>query len=58
MESGRYHLYFAHGCPWANGCYALIMLKGLENVITTSFTKSGHEVVNKEGKKGFVFDQN
>ena len=29
VESGRYHLYFAYNCPWANGCYALLMLKGL-----------------------------
>jgi len=29
----RYHLYISYACPWASRCYAILMLKGLEDVI-------------------------
>lgn len=37
-ESGRYHLYISLACPWANGAYCLLKMKGLENVIGVSIT--------------------
>eukprot|EP00759_Apiculatamorpha_spiralis_P005385 PhF_6_TR13242/c0_g1_i3/m.20983/K07393/ECM4, yqjG; glutathionyl-hydroquinone reductase len=33
-ESGRYHLYISHACPWAHRCMILRSLKGLEDAIT------------------------
>lgn len=35
-ESGRYHLYVAHACPWANRCSAMLKLKKLEQHIGLS----------------------
>lgn len=35
-EAGRYHLYVSYACPWANGCYAIMHMKGLEQFITFS----------------------
>ena len=32
-EPGRYHLYISFACPWANGCYAMLKLKGLEDAL-------------------------
>lgn len=32
-ESGRYHLYVSHACPWANRCYLVRHMKGLQEVI-------------------------
>jgi putative glutathione S-transferase len=37
-ESGRYHLYVSHACPWANRCLAVLKLKGLEKAIGVSVT--------------------
>ncbi|GAB4840799.1 hypothetical protein Ancab_021561 [Ancistrocladus abbreviatus] len=37
---GRYHLYIAYICPWASRCYAVLKLKGLEEVISVSVAKS------------------
>ena len=31
-EPGRYHLYVAHGCPWAHRTLIYRALKGLEDV--------------------------
>jgi len=33
---GRYHLYVALACPWADGTLAALFMKGLENVISYS----------------------
>jgi len=33
---GRYHLYVALACPWADGALAALFMKGLENVISYS----------------------
>ncbi|MEM8598156.1 MAG: glutathione S-transferase family protein [Pseudomonadota bacterium] len=35
-ESGRYHLYVSHACPWANRALLFRHLKGLEEHITLS----------------------
>ena len=35
-ESGRYHLYISHACPWANRTAIFRALKGLENHIGVS----------------------
>ncbi|CAG9001665.1 MAG: Glutathionyl-hydroquinone reductase YqjG [Candidatus Celerinatantimonas neptuna] len=35
-ESGRYHLYVSHACPWANRTMIFRMLKGLEKIIDVS----------------------
>jgi putative glutathione S-transferase len=35
-ESGRYHLYVSHACPWANRTMIFRALKGLENHINIS----------------------
>lgn len=35
-EAGRYHLYIARACPWANGVLTMMHLKGLEGVISYS----------------------
>lgn len=35
-EGGRYHLYISLACPWANGTYALLKLKGLQEMIGVS----------------------
>lgn len=32
-EKNRYHLYISFACPWANRCYTILKLKGLEDVI-------------------------
>ncbi|CAM6031309.1 unnamed protein product, partial [Sphagnum compactum] len=37
-ENDRYHLYIALACPWANRCYAVLKLKGLESCIGVSIT--------------------
>jgi putative glutathione S-transferase len=39
-EAGRYHLYVAYACPWANRTLAAMYLKGLEDVIGLSITHS------------------
>lgn len=35
-ESGRYHLYISHACPWAHRAVVFRSLKGLEKMITLS----------------------
>ncbi|WP_284266931.1 glutathione S-transferase family protein [Roseicyclus amphidinii] len=35
-ESGRYHLYVSHACPWANRAMIFRSLKGLEDHISVS----------------------
>lgn len=36
-QSGRYHLYLSHACPWAHRTLIFRTLKGLQDHITTSF---------------------
>ncbi len=35
-ESGRYHLYVSHACPWAHRTLIVRTLKGLESVVSVS----------------------
>ena len=35
-ESGRYHLYVSHACPWAHRTLILRKLKGLDELISVS----------------------
>ncbi|WP_025899121.1 glutathione S-transferase family protein [Sneathiella glossodoripedis] len=37
-ESGRYHLYISHACPWAHRTAIFRKLKGLEDIISISST--------------------
>ena len=36
IEANRYHLYVSHACPWANRCTAVLNLKSLNDVISTT----------------------
>ena len=49
-EAGRYHLYVAHACPWANRTLILRALKGLAAAIDVSF------VGPRMGDDGWTFD--
>ncbi|AHM03338.1 Glutathione S-transferase, omega [Roseibacterium elongatum DSM 19469] len=40
-ESGRYHLYVSHACPWANRTMIFRSLKGLEDHIDVSVVHPG-----------------
>ena len=35
-ETGRYHLYISHACPWAHRTAIFRRLKGLENIVSLS----------------------
>lgn len=40
-EAGRYHLYVAHGCPWAHRTLIYRAVKKLEHAITVSYAIPG-----------------
>jgi len=40
-EPGRYHLYVAHGCPWAHRTLIFRVLKKLENAISVAYAIPG-----------------
>jgi len=40
-EAGRYHLYVAHGCPWAHRTLIFRALKKLERAITVAYAIPG-----------------
>ncbi len=40
-EAGRYHLYVAHGCPWAHRTLIFRALKKLEGAITVAYAIPG-----------------
>ena len=40
-EAGRYHLYVAHGCPWAHRTLIYRSLKRLEGAITVAYAIPG-----------------
>jgi putative glutathione S-transferase len=40
-EAGRYHLYVAHGCPWAHRTLIFRTLKNLEGVISVAYAVPG-----------------
>src|SRR5215468_9184669 len=40
-EAGRYHLYVAHGCPWAHRTLIYRSIKKLEGAITVAYAIPG-----------------
>jgi glutathionyl-hydroquinone reductase len=51
-ETGRYHLYVAHGCPWAHRTLIFRALKKLENAITVAYAVPGLK------EQGWTFENN
>ncbi len=49
-EAGRYHLYVAHGCPWAHRTLIYRSLKKLKNAITVAYAIPGLK------QKGWTFE--
>ena len=56
VTSGRYHLYISLACPFATAAYTVLLLKGLDTVISVSAFKPEKEIRN--GKLNWVFDSN
>ena len=50
-ETGRYHLYVAHGCPWAHRALIYRALKKLEGAITVAYAIPGLK------EQGWTFDE-
>ena len=40
-EAGRYHLYVAHGCPWAHRTLIFRVLKNLESAVSVAYAVPG-----------------
>src|SRR6186713_3095359 len=40
-EAGRYHLYVAHGCPWAHRALIVRALKKLDGLISVAYSIPG-----------------
>jgi putative glutathione S-transferase len=51
-EPGRYHLYVAHGCPWAHRTLIYRKLKRLEDAITVAYSIPGLR------EQGWTFENN
>jgi putative glutathione S-transferase len=51
-EHGRYHLYVAHGCPWAHRTLIFRVLKNLEDAISVSYSVPGLKA------QGWMFENN
>jgi glutathionyl-hydroquinone reductase len=51
-EGGRYHLYVAHGCPWAHRALIYRVLKKLESAITVAYAIPGLK------QHGWTFESN
>jgi putative glutathione S-transferase len=51
-EAGRYHLYVAHGCPWAHRTLIFRALKKLEGAISVAYAIPGLK------EKGWTFEAN
>jgi putative glutathione S-transferase len=56
-ENGRYHLYVSHACPWASRTLLVRTLKGLEDVISVSFTSYKMDDLNSTDYKGWHFSE-
>jgi putative glutathione S-transferase len=52
IEKNRYHIYAAHGCPWAHRVLLYVSLKGLRDVFTISFVAP-----RKRDECGWEFDE-
>ena len=51
-EAGRYHLYVAHGCPWAHRTLIYRALKKLDGAITVAYAIPGLK------QQGWTFEDN
>ena len=51
-EAGRYHLYVAHGCPWAHRTLIYRSLKKLNDAITVAYAIPGLK------QQGWTFEDN
>jgi len=51
-EAGRYHLYVAHGCPWAHRTLIFRALKKLEGAISVAYSVPGLR------EQGWTFESN
>jgi glutathionyl-hydroquinone reductase len=51
-EAGRYHLYVAHGCPWAHRTLIFRALKKLEDAISVAYSIPGLKA------QGWTFESN
>jgi putative glutathione S-transferase len=51
-EAGRYHLYVAHGCPWAHRTLIFLALKRLEGAISVAYAIPGLK------DQGWTFEDN
>ncbi len=51
-EAGRYHLYVAHGCPWAHRTLIYRSLKKLNDAITVAYSIPGLK------QQGWTFEDN
>ena len=51
-EPGRYHLYVAHGCPWAHRTLIYRTLKGLDDLISVAHAIPGIK------QRGWTFESN
>jgi putative glutathione S-transferase len=51
-EAGRYHLYVAHGCPWAHRALIYRVLKKLEQAISVAYAIPGLK------EHGWTFEDN
>ena len=51
-EAGRYHLYVAHGCPWAHRTLIYRALKKLQGAITVAYSIPGLK------EQGWTFENN
>jgi len=51
-EAGRYHLYVAHGCPWAHRTLIYRALKKLDGAITVAYSIPGLR------EQGWTFESN
>src|SRR5580704_3191878 len=51
-EAGRYHLYVAHGCPWAHRTLIYRALKKLEGAITVAYAIPGLK------ERGWTYENN
>ena len=49
-EAGRYHLYVAHGCPWAHRTLIYRSIKKLKGAITVAYAIPGLR------QQGWMFD--
>ena len=51
-EPGRYHLYVAHGCPWAHRTLIYRAIKKLDGAITVAYALPGMK------QQGWMYDDN